>query len=325
MLEKKPVLFQHVVDSLLDPQDFPRGYLRYFSDIDPVSLKLLLDAWPGVSPERKRTLLEQLEQIAEEDTLVSFEDLARALLDDPDAAIRMRAIRLLLESSDPKLVPSYIEILRTDESEITRAEAATALGEYIMLGELEEIPGDKHALAEDALLQVVGGEDVPAVRRRALESLGYSSRPEVATLIDSAFKRQDPDWKASALFAMGRSSDDRWQDPVLQMILSDNPIIRLAAVRAAGELSLGLARSLLITLLDDEDEDEVISAAIWSLSQIGGEDARTLLESLAAEAEDDDVIAYLEDALENLAFTEDLERFDLLSFDPEDFDDREEE
>jgi hypothetical protein len=34
--------------------------------------------------------------------------------------------------------------------------------------------------------------------------------------------------------------------------------------------------------------------------------------------EDDEQIEFLEEALDNLAFTEDLDRFDLMSYDPDD-------
>jgi hypothetical protein len=71
-------------------------------------------------------------------------------------------------------------------------------------------------------------------------------------------------------------------------------------------------------MLGEEEDETVLSAIIWSLSQIGGEDVRTYLENLLDQIEDDDQIAFLEEALDNLAFTEDLERFDLLAFDPED-------
>jgi HEAT repeat protein len=116
---------------------------------------------------------------------------------------------------------------------------------------------------------------------------------------------------------MGRSGDDRWQDQITSMILSDDDRERLAAVQAAGELGLALARPVLIHMLEDEENDDIVSAAIWSLSLIGGEDARTYIESLLDLTDDEDQTAFLEEALENLAFTEDLERFDLLAFDPE--------
>ena len=102
------------------------------------------------------------------------------------------------------------------------------------------------------------------------------------------------------------------------MLLNEEAIVRLEAARAAGMLDLDEARVPLLRLLEDEDDDEVISAAIWSLSQIGGEDVRTYLENLLDTTEDEDEIAYIEDAIANLSFTEDLAKFDLLSLDPDD-------
>jgi HEAT repeat protein len=152
-----------------------------------------------------------------------------------------------------------------------------------------------------------------------LEALGYSSRPEVPALIEAAFKRGNPEWVASALLAMGRSQDDeRWSEPVITMLLSENNEVRLEAVRAAGELELAEARLPLLRLLDDEDDSDVFSAAIWSLSQIGGEDVRTYLENLLDTSEDDDVVEFIEDALANLSFNEDLAMFDLLAVDDDD-------
>jgi len=79
------------------------------------------------------------------------------------------------------------------------------------------------------------------------------------------------------------------------------------------------AGPILLQMLEDEeeDDDEVISAAIWSLSQIGGEDARIFIANLLDQTEDEDLSDFLEEALENLAFTEDFERFQMLIIDPD--------
>ncbi len=225
-------------------QTFSRRLLQEFSDLDPVGLQVISEAWPGIQSEPKRKLLDALRDLSDEDTLVSFDDLARLLLDDPDGVIRTRAIRLLDESQDPKLVPAFIKIVTEDGDAETRAEAAAALGRYVELGELEEIPGSMQRQVEDTLLHIANGDDGIIIRRNALESLGYSARPEVLTLIESAFRRENPEWQASALKAMGRSSDERWEEHVLSQLMEADPAVRLAAVEAAGELRLASGEAI---------------------------------------------------------------------------------
>lgn len=319
-MNSETLSFQKVLDSLVDDhKEFPRRYLQEFSDIGTLELRTLLDVWPRVKSSRKLALLDDLVTLAESDTLVSFDDFACALLTDPEPQVRTRAIRLLSEFEDPKVVPSYLDMLKNDDDTNVRVAAANALNLFVDLGELEEIPENIYHQIEDALLISIAGEDNVRVRRAALESVGYSSRPEVSTLIESSFHREDPNWQTSALIAMGHSADERWTDDVTRSLVNENDSVRRAAVQAAGELELKTARSLLLKMLGEEEDDQVLSAIIWSLSQIGGEDVRTYLENLLDQLEEDDEqIAFLEEALDNLAFTEDLERFDLLAIDPED-------
>jgi HEAT repeat protein len=325
-----PIPFQSVVDALLETgKPFPKKYLTLFSDIDSASLSLLLGAWPRISLVRKQNLLDDLASLMDKDTIVSFEDFAHPLFTDPDAQVRAGAIRLLAECENTKLIPAYIKMLASDPEPVTRAEAAETLGLFTALGELEEIPEAVYHRVEDALLAASRDADAQ-VRRKALESLGYSLRPEIAALIESAYNREDPDWIASALKAMGRSNDDRWSDEIIQMLLNEESFLRLAAVKAAGELGLSDARQPLLHLLDEEEDRPVFLAAIWALSQIGGEDVQTFIINLADQTEDEEELDFFEDALANLAFTEDLERLDLLALDPdldliEDLDEEEDE
>jgi HEAT repeat protein len=323
-MTEQTTTFQTILDALQETKkDFPKRYLQLFSDIGPLELKTLLDVWPRISLARKLVLLNGFLALMESDMLVSFEDIGRALLNDPDADVRATAIRLLAEAHDAKLAGSLIEILKNDPELEPRLEAAKLLGEFVLLGELDEFPDEVHIQTEDALLFIHNGEDHAALRRACLESLGFSSRMEVEALIRAAFNRTDRAWIVSALVAMGRNSDDQWTDQVVSMLLDVDTRIRHAAVQAAGELRIEEARTILLKLLEDEDDDEVTAAAIWSLSQIGGEDVRPYLETLIDQTEDDDVIAYLEDALENLDLTEDLEKFDLLALNEDELDDEE--
>src|SRR5512133_2272286 len=183
-MNTEPISFQKVLDSLVENRkEFPKIYLREFSDMGPLELRTLLDIWPQVVLSRKLALLDELTVLADSDTLVSFDDFACALLTDPDPQVRIRAIRLLHEYEDPKIVPSYLDMLKNDVDTDVRVAAADALNLFVDLGELEEIPENIYHQIEDALLISITGEDNIRVRRAALESIGYSSRPEVATLI----------------------------------------------------------------------------------------------------------------------------------------------
>ncbi|MBP6180071.1 MAG: HEAT repeat domain-containing protein [Anaerolineales bacterium] len=313
---------QKALDHLLDSKkDIPRGHLTLYSDLDPKSLRLFSDIWSSVKPARQLLLLDQLIANLEEDTLVNYEEIGHLLLDDADGEVRARAILLLAESDDPKLVGKLTDILLNDTVLAPRIAAADLLGEFILLGELEAIKTELQRKAEDALLAVIKNEENNhLLRKQALEAIGYSSRPEMVAEIEFAFERADPAWVASALRAMGRSHDERWNEDVLTKLLEYDPRIRLAAVQAAGELNIASASPALIQMLEEEEEDDDVTAAvIWSLSQIGGEDARIYLLSLIESTEDEDALEYLESALENLDFNQELNKFDLL--DLEDLDD----
>jgi len=318
--------FQFILNTLREEdKDFPRPLLQRFSDLDPASLKAFLQTWPDLTLKRKKLFLASLLSLLDSDTLVSFDALGRALLSDPDAVVRAGALRLLSESDDPKLIPVFIDILQKDPEIQPRTAAAILLGEFVMLGELEELPHEQQRFTEQALLSVAAGGEPAELQRGAIEALGYSSRPEVEALIASAFHRQDPDWIKSAIVAMGRSNDERWEDDVLGMLLNEDLLIRRAAVEAAGQLSIDDAGPILIRLLEDEDDEQVISAAVWSLSEIGGEDARIYLQSMLDRATDPEQIDFIEDALDNLTFTDEMNQFDLMAYDPETDDEEEKE
>jgi HEAT repeat protein len=305
--KKAPITFKEVVTALLDNnRPFSPRYLHKFSDISPTDLEALKKIWLQINLDRRVALLEDLEELAEADTVVSFDDLARLAMGDPDARVRLIAIRLLWESDDVKLVPVFTKMMFEDKEEIVRAQAASAIGLFIYIGELEAIPSFSHHQIEDNLLKVLNGTDSPLVRRRALESLGFSSREEIPDLIRKAYNEADPQWLASALFAMGRSADGQWEESVLNNLDNSDSDVQIEAVRAAGQLELGSAREELLKMLEDfADLDVDLKAAlVWSLSQIGGDGVQEALDQLYDETEDDDEAEYIEAALDNLQFTD---------------------
>lgn len=314
----KETSFSSILSALASPgASFPVRHISRFSDLNEADLNAFINIWPQVPLSRKHTLLKKLYEQFEDDTLVSFEAVAYTLLSDPDTEVRIMALKLLEESIDPAVIPGVLNVLKTDPEIQARIHAVIVLEEFIRLGELEEISPEKLTQVEDALLKAAHDENA-ALAREALQALGISSRPEVPPLIESALNHKEPLWQAAALLAAGHSADAKWQEPVLAGILNEDSNIRMAAVQAAGELQLAPARKMLLDMLEEEVDDDIFRTSIWSLSQIGGEDVRTYLETLLDDMEDDDAIAFIEEALDNLSFTEDMENFSMMAFDPDD-------
>ncbi len=317
--------FTELLSSLQDlDHPFPPKLLRGFSDLSPLQLKKLLPIWVTLPSHRKISLLEDLEEIIEKDTLVCFDQLAIAVVSDPDPKVRILAIRLLWEYEDPRIISTVIEMLLEDSEEAVRAIAANYLGKFVYLGELECIPDTYKISVVRNLLEVLAGEDFPQVKHRALESLGYSSHPKVPSLINTALSSGDLLWVSAALAAISHSADETWEPQVLEKIQSPEHEIQFEAVRAAGELELTSALEPLAAILEEDDSDpEIRLAAIWSLSQIGGNFALETLQSLAETTEDEDEIEILESAMDNLNSGLESPNYKLIDFDPDSEDEEE--
>lgn len=296
--------FQRVLEALLD-SDTPLNprYLYRLSDLEKSEILQLEAIWPRIALWRRQALLEDVEDLSEQDSLLSFEALGRFAVGDDDPRVRQLALETLADYEDTSLARVFIARLKDDPAPNVRAAAASALGRFVYAGELEEISDRLRQEIETLLLNTLHSQDAPEVRRAALESMGYSGRDEIPGLIAQAFALNDRKWQASALFAMGRSASEQWQPQIMGMLESGFPLLRTEAARAAGELELRDAAPQLIEMLDDPDLG-ARQAAIWSLSQLGGQGVRQVLERLAKHTDDEHELDLLEEALENLAFNE---------------------
>jgi HEAT repeat protein len=172
--KSKPI---NLIDSLLDPNEsFPPEYLHIFSDITEADLAEVRKAWPDVPVLRKINLLQDLEGMMESDSLLSCDDFARFALTDEDAEVRGHAIKLLWQSEDPKLAAVLGELLTSDPSDDVRVEAAAALGNFVLLGELEEISTRVFERTMALLLQHYNSDLPDRIRQEILRAVSYSSR-----------------------------------------------------------------------------------------------------------------------------------------------------
>ncbi len=314
MTEPIKTSFHDVLNALQDHGKlFPAKYLPSFSDLSPEEIGALGQVWPAIIEERKVSLLSDLENLAEADTLTNFEALARFALSDNSGDVRVLAIRLLWECESRDLIDRFIQMMHSDPEAQVQAAAASALGSFVYEGELEELPAKILDRIVDNLLDVYHSTPQNLVKRHALESLGFSSRESVEKLIREMYRSDKVEEVASALFAMGRSADDRYEKNIIAHIHNPSTLIQLEAVRAAGELDIKSVREDLLDLLEDSGLDEEVQyAVIWSLSQLGGPGIKDKFEELMDSEIDDDLADFLENAMDNLAFNDGLADFDLL-------------
>jgi HEAT repeat protein len=189
------------------------------------------------------------------------------------------------------------------------------------LGEVEEISSESLKMVENSLLKVFTSNNVDLIRRKALESLGFSSRKDVIKFIRDAYDSENVEWRSSALTAMARSADNRWNQYVIDSLEEPDEQIRVEAIRAVGDLEIHAARLMLFDILEEYDsyDADIFSATIWSLSQIGGGNTGQALESLLEISENVDEIEFLESALENLRLTDGFQKsYETLFFDVQD-------
>ena len=313
MAKSKPIPFKRLVAALLNDQEpFLPRFLHRFSDLSSEDSQSLAQAWPKITLQRRISLMEDLEELNQADDLLSFEEVCQLAIKDPNPLVRLSAVKILHEYELTQFIPNFIQIAQQDPDVHVRAAAAAALGAFIYLGEVDKLHSSRLQRVEEALLVILHGQDESQVRQRALESLGFSSRAEMLPAIELAYTDPNPEWLIAALNAMGRSADRKWKSKVAAMLDHPHPLVRAEAASAAGELEIKTAVPRLLKMLHDTDLD-VRMAAIWALSQLGGKGVRKALEKRLESTDDEDETSLLENALDNLDFTDDLGTISLLN------------
>ncbi|MGD8998146.1 MAG: HEAT repeat domain-containing protein [Anaerolineae bacterium] len=268
-----------VLDSLRQNGEEPdQALLCYLSSLSAEEAEHVGLVWLDLPADLRVELISRLVRMAEADFTLSFGAIFRIAMEDDSAEVRRLAIEGLWEDEDVRLVPLLTQRLEKDESVSVRAAAAQSLGRFVLLGELEKIRPKPRRMAYTALLRALQAADEHMeVQRRALESLAYVCNETVVASIREAYGSPSEKFRISAVYAMGRSADTRWDQEVQRELFSTNPEMRYEAARACGELQLSEAVDMLEELADDADA-EVQQAAIWALGQVGGDKAREILE-----------------------------------------------
>ena len=276
--------------------------LYMLSDLNREELRLFVARWSTVSTSRRRHIIGSLVEIAEADFSVDYNSVFHLCLCDEDAEVRARAVDGLWENDTPGLARVLLEMLSSDPSIMVRAAAATGLGRFVLMAELEELDEKLGRRIVEALWRLIEDPDEALEpQRRAVEAISYSGEEGVPDLIKSAYSHPTEKMQISAVFSMGRSADPTWGSTAVKELYSSNPEMRFEAARACGELEVREAVPALIRLIADVDR-EVQQAAISALGKIGGREARRALR-ICCESEDEVIAEAGDESLAELELT----------------------
>lgn len=279
----------------------PSGLIYRVSDISADDFTVMQRAWPELPLERRQRFAARIASVAQDDYQMDFSRFASILATDSDESVRVAGFEALAEYETDDYQGLMLRALRSDESALVRAAAATGLAGPVLRAELIDLTKEEAHAVEDALSEAfLNPEEDVEVRRRALESLAFSGRDEIAGFIRDAYHDDNPRMRVSAVFAMGRSGDEQWRSTVIDLLEDEDNELRFEAVRAAGELELQEAVPLLFSLAQERDR-EIALMAVDSLGLIGGEEVERFLLMLLRRTRDQAVAEVIEDALSNAA------------------------
>ena len=270
------------LDSSLQQIAEGSGTLSYqalfeLSDLSPGELGRFARTWFKVPSQRREEVIGRLVDMAEENPELDFGSVFKLCLKDPDAGAREKAITGLWESEDRSVIPTLVDMLKSDSSGQVRSSAAMALGKFASLAQDRKILSRDGELVQGSLMEALKNEqEWLEVRRRALESVAPFNTSEVPKYIQWAYESDDTKLGCSSLFAMGRTGDPQWLPTIIRELQNPNPPIRYEAANACAEIDDEEAAPHLIPLLHDDDA-QVQIAAISALGELGGSLAKRAL------------------------------------------------
>ncbi len=280
MRESQLPLSEVITRLLFSGDDIRHIDLVRLSDLNDEELAQFKRAWSSAHLERRVPLISGLCSLGEDDARLDFTRIFKFCLDDIDPGIRIKALDGLELEDKYNFALPVIKTLQMDESQEVRAAAVRVMGKFALMAELGEIPSAVGDDIFDALLAVLENPAEPdSLRSRALESISPFRQEPVASYIDDFYFSDNPSFKVSAIYAMGRNCDSRWLDYLNEELHSVNAQLRYEAARACGELGDEATVPGLLDLLNDTDQ-EVQEAAIASLGKIGGQKAKNALNRL---------------------------------------------
>ncbi len=296
---------EELIKQLANSDESPKySQLLQLSNLESGELSKFKSAWPSVPEMRRRAVALRLLDLSEDNLELDFTDVFMTCLDDSDDNVRETATKGLSACEDRAIIRPLVALLDHDPSVVVRASAAMALGRFASMALDGKLITKDEERIRDALLTTMRREDeFLEVKRRAIESVAGLRPPQIVEIIENAFTSGSLDLKQSSIYAMGQTSNEEWLPTILEEMHHESPAIRFEAVGSAGLLGDESTVPELTELLEDDDL-EVRLAVVKALGNIGGTMAKRVLQA-CLDYSDETLGETVRAALERVKFDED--------------------
>jgi len=206
--------------------------------------------------ESRRTATRQLGRFQRDE---AADELMRIYANDTNMEVKRAALRSLAETKSPRAQPRLLEIARTDTNAEMRRQAIRVLGE-------------RGESAIDDLIKLFDAEQIPEVRRAALQSLAEIKSTRVEDkLFDVARKDQSIDVQRQAIRLLGERAGKRSFEflSATAQAADGNTEVQVQAVRAISERRSEESVPILIKIARTHPNQSVRKQAIRSLGESG--------------------------------------------------------
>jgi HEAT repeat protein len=198
----------------------------------------------------------------------------------------------LLDDGNPEVREGVVEALSRLAAKDAEAVTKVALG--LASADTPEKRRDAAllfaSLADaERLSFLIKDEDV-MVRKAAVQSLGALRSAESVGHLVMALVDEESDVRIAAADALGGIGGDEVIEPLLLTLKDDDPWVQCAAMKSLGSLKSGAALPAMKELMDASDGLVKITA-LETLAEIGGDQARDVVENALAEADEEVVKA----------------------------------
>ncbi len=245
---------QDLLYSLVTGTVFPDRYnLHCLAELEGPEKDELATFWLLIPTRRRSFTARCCLEMSRNTPALQFNSFFRYLLADPEPLVRKTALEGLGIDVNLGVISEILSLLIAETNLTVRKAAVRTIGQFLLTSELQSWSNEVKRDLLLPLLQILESSQEPLeLQCCAIESIGFSSDVDARYALEHSFVSEIDDIRVSTLKAMGKSSDQNWESYVLEAFDDLTLKVKIAALRAAGELQLKSFLDICLTIIEYE-------------------------------------------------------------------------